>query len=102
MEQDEIDLRAGELLDEFKKMILDNYVKMDKLYEASCVPYVDANWPGVVYFVDPECIRAFRKHMEDNGACLYHVPQFEDAWTIKHVVGVRTRRNPGLVFETEA
>lgn len=99
MEQDAIDLRAGELLDEFENYVFDNYVKMDKLYEAGCVPYVDANRPGEVYFVEPECIRAFRKHMEENGACLLQVPQFEDHWEIKHVVGVRARRNPGLVFE---
>lgn len=100
IQQDEIDLKAGELLEEYEEFIYNNDMKARILtFKNNCVPYVDYNYPGVVYFVEPECIRAFCAHMEEHGAIPVVDTNWEPDWTIEHVVGVRTHRNPGLIVE---
>jgi len=98
-EQMDADNKADVLLDEFEKLCYENRCKKEWLmWHDYCVPYADINHPGVVYLVDPEVIKDFVDHMEENGAAWYVCTNAHDNWEIKHVVDVRTHRNPGLVF----
>lgn len=51
--------------------------------------FVDRNYYGVVYCVEPGVVTKFIDHMTNEGADLYSIMQLPMDWDVVNVVGVR-------------